>query len=171
MIALKMKKSYKGLVVLLPRILGLVLLLCFPTISGQGTSPAEAQEQSTYVYVAPNVVQVRSANDIFTTFALTNTTEYWFNPRIYLVDLEGDVVRHFAPLLKGFGTWQKSSVSLMPEDFHGSVWILSSQPIVGTAMIHQSSNGSLTLLGSTELKLMEPKAAESLRQRLERLSP
>ncbi len=119
-----------------------------------------------YVYVAPNVIQSR-AHGIFSTLALTNTTEYWFNPRIYLVNADGEVVKEFAPLLKAFATWQKSSVDFLPDDFNGSVWIVSSQPIVASSFMHQiRQDGSLSLLGNTELKGLETVAAESAVQAL-----
>lgn len=119
-----------------------------------------------YVYVAPNLIQSRS-HGIFSTLALTNTTEYWFNPRIYLVDADGRIVQEFSPLLKGFGTWQKTTVDFLPEDFNGSVWIVSSQPIVASSFMHQlREDGSLSLLGNTELRGLEPAAGTAAAQGL-----
>ncbi len=119
-----------------------------------------------HVYVAPNLVQSR-AHGIFSTLTLTNTTEYWFNPRIYLVDADGNVIKQFAPLLKGFATWQKSSVDFLPADFSGSIWIVSSQPVVAAAFIHQiREDGTLSLLGNTGLVDLEPAASVAAAQAL-----
>lgn len=118
------------------------------------------------VYVAPNLVQNRD-HGIFSTLTLTNTSEYWFNPRVYLVNTDGEIVKEFAPLLKGFGTWQKTTVDFLPEDFNGSVWIVSPQPIVASSFIHQiREDGTLGLLGNTELRGLEPAAAEAAAQSL-----
>lgn len=140
------------------RILSVALLLTFA-----GTlllaEADQAQGESTYIYVAPNVIQSRAAA-IFTTFALTNTSEYWFNPRIYLIDPDGEIVARFNPLLKGFGTLQKTTGDFLLEDFQGSVWIVSPQPIVASAFIHQSKlDHSLALLGTAGLEKMEAQAA------------
>jgi hypothetical protein len=129
-------------------------------LSSSAGRAAEGREN--YIYVAPNVIQARALN-VFTTFALTNTTEYWFNPRICLVSPAGDIVHQFVPLLKGFGSWQKASVDLLVEDFIGSVWIVSSQPIVGLALIHQiNEDESLTLVGNAEFERISNPAAEAL---------
>jgi hypothetical protein len=143
--------------------LTLLILLAAPALAED--ADARLAPEIGHVYVAPSVVQSR-AHDIFTTLALTNTSVYWFNPRIYLIDFDGEIVRQFAPLLKGFGTWQKASVDFLAEDFQGSVWIVSPQPIVATAFIHQvKSDGSVALLGNFGLERMEREAAEALRQR------
>ena len=135
-------------------------------IFGQQAETAGAAQTDDQVYVAPNVVQSRDFN-IFTTFALTNTTPYWFNPRIYLINSDGEIVRQFAPLLKGYGTWQKSSVDLIPDDFQGSVWIISAQSIVASAMIHQvKADQSLSLLGTAGIEQMNRDVAEAMLQRV-----
>jgi hypothetical protein len=142
--------------------LTLLSLLALPAYAED--AEARLDSETSYVYVAPNIVHAR-AHDIFTTLALTNTSIYWFNPRIYLIDADGEIVREFAPLLKGFGTWQKTSVDFLPEDFQGSAWIVSAQPIVATAFIHQlKADGSLVMLGSFALERMDREAAEALRQ-------
>jgi len=125
----------------------LVLLIPAGLFSGAKTT-------SKYVYVAPNAVQARELG-IFTTITLTNTTNYWFNPTIYLIDPEGEIITQLAPLLKSFGTWQKASVDILEEDFRGSVWVISPQPIVSASFIHQfNPDGSLSLLGNAKLELV-----------------
>ena len=123
---------------------------------------AEVEELGkTYVYVAPNAVQVEELG-IFTTIALTNTTNYWFNPKIYLIDPDGDVVSQLTPLLKSFGTWQKATVDIVAEDFRGSVWVVSSHPIVSAAFIHQFNlDGGLSLLGNTKLEEVDSTHAQA----------
>lgn len=124
-----------------------------------------AEIQDKYVYVAPNAIQAGDLN-IFTTITMTNTTDYWFNPSIYLIDPEGEVIKQLAPLLKSFGTWQRASVDIVADDFRGSVWVVSPQPIVAAAFIHQlGNNGTLSLLGNSRLELVGSVHAE------ERLDP
>ena len=120
--------------------------------------PARGEEH--YVYVAPNAVQAEDL-DIFTTITLTNTTSYWFNPRIYLIDPNGEIIRQLAPLMTSFGTWQKASIDIVEEDFRGSVWVVSPQPIVSSAFIHQlRDDGSLSLLGNVKLERINSLQAE-----------
>jgi hypothetical protein len=146
-----MKKNQTALLI------GVLLITVLASATGRAAAGRE-----NYVYVAPNVIQARALN-VFTTFALTNTTEYWFNPRICLVNPAGDIVYQFAPLLKGFGSWQKASIDLLLEDFAGSVWIVSSQPIVGLALIHQiNEDGSLTLVGNAKFERISNTAAQAL---------
>jgi len=138
--------------------------LVAPAMGADSTLPTPPE--GGYLYVAPNVFQSK-ANGVFTTFALTNTTPFWFNPHIYLIDADGAVVKEFAPLLKGFGTWQKTTVEFVSEDFQGSIWVVSPQPIVSTAFIHQlRDDGTLTLLGSTELRKLDDAGAASAVQHL-----
>jgi hypothetical protein len=131
---------------------GLLIVLLTQMVSGQAGQ--------NYVYVAPNAVQAQELG-IFTTITLTNTTGYWFNPRIYLIDPNGGIIRQLTPLLKSFGTWQKASVDIIAEDFRGSVWIVSPQPIVSAAFIHQfRDDGSLSLLGNSKLEQIDSVQAE-----------
>lgn len=142
-----------------------VILLAMTWISSAAAEGVPAAGE-VHVYVASNLVQSRS-HGIFSTLTLTNTTEYWFNPRIYLVDTEGNVVKEFAPLLKGFATWQKSSVDFLPEDFSGSIWIVSTQPVVATTFMHQiRGDGTLSLLGNAALVDLEPAAGVAAAQAL-----
>jgi hypothetical protein len=142
-----------------------VTLLAMAWISSAAAEGLPAAGE-VHVYVASNLVQSR-AHGIFSTLTLTNTTEYWFNPRIYLVDAEGNVVKEFAPLLKGFATWQKSSVDFLPEDFNGSIWVVSTQPVVATAFMHQiHDDGTLSLLGNAALVDLEPAAGVAAAQAL-----
>jgi hypothetical protein len=130
-----------------PLIAGLLLVLLSLPAFVQGVEVG-----NNYVYVAPNAVQAEELG-IFTTITLTNTTKYWFNPRIYLIDPDGEIIIQLTPLLKSFGTWQKASVDIVTEDFRGSVWVVSPQPIVSASFIHQfSGDGSLSLLGNTQLE-------------------
>ncbi len=146
--------------------LTVALVISLPTLSAAGSEITQSSATEQTVYVAPNVVQVRSL-DIFTTFALTNATFYWFNPRIYFVNEDGEIVREVAPLLKGYATWQRTSLDLLDEDFHGSVWIVSPQPIVASAFLHQLQDGDkLLLLGNTELRRMDPEVARNALQQL-----
>jgi hypothetical protein len=118
------------------------------------------------VYVASNVVQWEGAN-VFTTFTLTNTTSFWFNPRIYLINLDGEIVRQFAPLIKGFGSWQKPTTELIDEDFQGSVWIISPQPIVASAFIHQlREDGTVSLVATNSLEKIDRDVADAVLERL-----
>jgi hypothetical protein len=118
-----------------------------------------------YIYVAPNAVQAQELG-IFTTVTLTNTTDYWFNPKICLIDPNGEIVGQLTPLLKSFGTWQKASVDIVPQDFSGSIWVISPHPIVSAAFIHQfNEDGGLSLLGNARLELIDNTHAE------ERLNP
>ncbi|GAB4251180.1 MAG: hypothetical protein Kow00109_26970 [Acidobacteriota bacterium] len=146
-----------------------VVVLCFPGGSFAAASagePAQSPAATETVYVAPNVVQAKDLN-VFTTFAITNATPFWFNPRIYLVNQDGEVVRQFAPLLKGFGTWQRTTLDLIDSDFQGSIWIVSPQPIVASAFLHQLRDGrELQLLGNTELRRMDGEVAETALQQL-----
>ncbi len=150
---------------------GILVLLCVPVLSatsgGQSPAAPDASGSASYVYVAPNVLQI-NASQVFSSFTLTNTTPYWFNPQVYLVNLDGEVVRHFSPLLKGFGTWQEASSSLVKEDFQGSIWIVSAQPIVASSFIYQydSATGALTLLGNDKLEQVTPEAADNALQLL-----
>ncbi len=144
----------------LPILVAVVVLLCSPALpAGQAAEP-QSSDSPSYVYVAPNVLEI-DANKIFSSFTLTNTTPFWFNPRVYLVDLDGEIVRQFSPMLKGFGTWQKATIDLLETDFQGSIWILSPQPIVASAFIYQyePKSGGLTLLGNGKLDQVAPEAA------------
>jgi hypothetical protein len=135
----------------------LLILTLSPVLAG-----AEAEElASGHTYVAPNAVQVQELG-IFTTIALTNTTHYWFNAKIYLIDPDGEVVTQLNPLLKSFGTWQKATVDIVAEDFRGSVWVISPQPIVSAAFIHQfNPDGDLSLLGNTKLEEVDSTHAQT----------
>ncbi|MEJ2082952.1 MAG: hypothetical protein P8Y94_12470 [Acidobacteriota bacterium] len=151
--------------------LGIVALLCVPMVSaaseGQSPTAADNSGSTSHVYVAPNVLQL-GANQIFSSFTLTNTTPYWFNLHIYFVNTDGEVVRDFSPLLKGFATWQKPSTEFLADDFQGSIWIVSPQPIVASAFIFQldSKAGSLTLLGNNKLDEVAPESADDALQLL-----
>lgn len=150
---------------------GILVLSCIPVLAatsgGQSTATPDTSSSASYVYVAPNVLQI-GANQVFSSFTLTNTTPYWFNPQVYLVNLDGEVVRHFSPLLKGFGTWQEASTSLLKEDFQGSIWIVSAQPIAASSFIYQydSKAGALALLGNDKLEQISPEAANNALQLL-----
>jgi len=134
----------------------LLLLVAFAQGSELGKS---------YVYVAPNAVQAQEFG-IFTTITVTNTTNYWFNPTIYLIDPDGEIITQLNPLLKSFGTWQKATVDIVTEDFRGSVWVVAPQPVVSAAFIHQFNlDGSLSLLGNSKLEEVNSVQAEA------RLSP
>jgi hypothetical protein len=152
-------------------LLGIMVLVCVPAVAAEsaGQTPAAADnpDSSSHVYVASNVLQI-DANQIFSSFTLTNTTPFWFNPHIYFVNTDGEIVRDFAPLLKGFATWQKPSTEFLSEDFQGSIWIVSPQPIVASAFIFQldSKTGSLTLLGNNKLEQVAPEAADNALQLL-----
>jgi len=140
---------------LISLITGLLLVLVFQTSLLGGSEGG-----TSYVYVAPNAVQ-SSELGIFTTITLTNTTNYWFNPKIILIDPDGEIVSQLTPLLKSFGTWQKASVDIVAEDFRGSVWVVSPQPIVSASFIHQfNSDGSLSLLGNSKLERINSAQAE-----------
>lgn len=105
-----------------------------------------------YVYVASNAIQYQELS-IFVAVAITNTTEYWFNPVIYFLDTDGKVLRKVAPLIKGRSTWQKASSDLVTEDFQGSVWIVSPHPLIATTFIYQLIDSDiLILLGSSNLR-------------------
>lgn len=120
-----------------------------------------------YVYVAPNAVQAQQLG-IFTTVTLTNTTHYWFNPKICLIDPDGEIVKQLTPLLKSFGTWQKASVDIIDEDFRGSIWVIAPHPIVSAAFIHQlGEDGGLSLLGNSKLELIDGAHAEERLDALE----
>jgi hypothetical protein len=120
-----------------------------------------------YVYVAPSAYQSLAQN-IYSSFGLTNLTEYWFNIHIFFVNSNGEIVRKVSPLLKGFGTWQKATVDLLPNDFQGSVWIISEQPVVSSSFIHQiGSDGRLSLLGTVAIEQVDTKLAEPLMLRLD----
>lgn len=143
-----------------PLIAGLLLVLLLQPAFLYGEEIGE-----NYVYVAPNAVQAKELG-IFTTITLTNTTDYWFNPRIYFIDPNGEIVTQLTPLLKSFGTWQKASVDIVAEDFRGSVWVVSPQPIVSASFIHQfNGDGSLSLLGNSKLERINSQHAD------ERLNP
>jgi hypothetical protein len=134
-----------------------------PVLGEQSVSEAVSPSN---VYVGSNVVQVQDA-DVFTTFTLTNTTAFWFNPRVYLINLDGEIVRQFAPLIKGYGSWQKTSVDLISEDFQGSVWIISPQPIVAAAFIHQlRQDGTVSLVATNGLERMDRDEADAAIQHL-----
>lgn len=139
----------------------LVLLLLVP-LSADGTPEAAPQ----HVYVSSTVIH-NAASRVFSSFAVTNTTRFWFNPDIYLVDRDGQVVHHASPLLKGFGTWHDISGSLLSDDFNGSIWIVSSQPLVVNSYTHQADeDGHVTLLASSEAKAMTASAVEAIVQNL-----
>ena len=112
---------------------------------------AIAASIAAYLYVSPAVIQDYELN-IFTTIAITNTTEYWFNPRIFVLDSNGETIYNCAPLLHGRGTWQKASSDLIQDDFKGSIWIVSEQPIEAVTYIHQRDGNKLTLLGAYQMK-------------------
>ena len=138
-----------------PLIAGLLLVLLLQPALLHGE-----ENGKNYVYVAPNAVQARELG-IFTTITVTNTTNYWFNPRIYLIDPDGEIVSQLTPLLKSFGTWQKASVDIVAEDFRGSVWVVSPQPIVSASFIHQfNGDGSLSLLGNSKLERINSEHAD-----------
>jgi hypothetical protein len=139
----------------IPWIAALFLVLILQPGSTKG-----AESGRSYVYVSPNAVQAQELG-IFTTIALTNTTKYWFNATIYLIDPDGEIVTQLAPLLKSFGTWQKATVDIVAEDFRGSVWVISPQPVVSTSFIHQFNlDGSLSLLGNSKLEEVDSLHAE-----------
>jgi len=120
-----------------------------------------------HVYVAPSAYQSLAQN-IYSSLGLTNLTEYWFNAHIYFVDSNGKIVRKVSPLLKGFGTWQRSTRDLIPDDFQGSVWIITGQPIASSAFIHQAvANGGLSLLGTVAIKEVDSSLAAPLMERLD----
>lgn len=151
---------------------GLAVVLCASWAwAEQSPAALDGSTPPSYVYVASSVVQIDSS-DAFTSFTLTNTTPYWFNPQIYLIDLDGVIVRQFSPLLKGFGSWQKASSDLLTGDFQGSVWIISAQPIVASAFIYQydAKAGSLTLLGNSTLERMTPDVASDIVQRVQEMT-
>ena len=136
------------------QVLLLILLGCG---IGYGGEPKEQ-----YIYVAPNAVQAKEF-DIFTTITLTNTTDYWFNPRVYLIDPDGEIIWQLSPLLKSYGTWQKATTDIVTEDFRGSIWVVSPEPIVSSAFIHQiSGKGSLSLLGTAKLERIGGARVETL---------
>jgi hypothetical protein len=146
-----------GDVVMKKEALLLVLIALLIGGAGYGEEPKEQ-----YIYVAPNAVQAREFN-IFTTITLTNTTDYWFNPRVYLIDPDGDIIWQLSPLLKSYGTWQKASTDIVPEDFRGSIWVVSPQPIVSSAFIHQmNGTGLLSLLGTAKLERIGGARVEAL---------
>ena len=135
----------------------LLFLLLVPQSVG-GTPEAAPQ----YVYVSSTVIHDADSG-VFSSFAVTNTTRFWFNPDIYLVNRDGQVVKHSAPLLKGFGTWHEVSGSLLSDEFNGSIWIVSAQPLVVNSYTHQEDQeGHVTLLASTEAKQMITSAVESI---------
>jgi len=139
-------------------ITGLLLLLLLQPSFLCGAGPG-----TNYIYVAPNAVQAKDLG-IFTTITLTNTTKYWFNPCIYLVDPDGEIISRLTPLLKSFGTWQRASVDIVTEDFRGSVWVVSSQPVVSVSFIHQfNADGTLSLIGNSRL---EPVYGQDAEERL-----
>lgn len=145
----------------------LLLVILLLSIPNWETAKAAAPESDGYVYVAPSAYQSLAQN-IYSSLGLTNLTEYWFNVHIFFVDSNGEIVRKVSPLLKGFGTWQRATPDLLPNDFQGSVWIISEQPIVSSAFIHQLGNdGKLSLLGTVEIKQVETKLAEPLMLRLD----
>lgn len=151
----------------LPILIGWMLFgTAEPFAAALGSEPSQGPTTSETVYVAPNVVQAKDLQ-VFTTFAITNATPFWFNPRIYLVNQDGEIVRQFAPLLKGFGTWQRTTLDLIDSDFQGSVWIVSPQPVVASAFLHQlQEGGKLVLLGNTELREMAADVAAVALQQL-----
>ena len=136
----------------------LVLVVAlFVCQAGFGGEPSEQ-----HIYVAPNAVQAKEFG-IFTTVTLTNTTDYWFNPRVYLIDPDGEIILQLSPLLKSYGTWQKASTDIVSEDFRGSIWVVSPEPIVSSAFIHQMNGaGSLSLLGTAKLERISGVRAEAL---------
>ncbi len=143
--------------------LACVLLCVAPAMAEDSVSEAVTPSN---VYVGSNVLQVKDAN-VFTTFTLTNTTSFWFNPRIYLINLDGEIVRQFAPLMKAFGSWQKTSIDLIGDDFQGSVWIVSPQPIVASAFIHQlHDDGTVSLVTTNSLQRMDRDVADAVIQNL-----
>lgn len=139
------------------RIIPIVLFL------GMGVLMAESAPQKTYyVYVAP-IVKHDPAHGVFTTFAVTNTTQWWFNPSVNLVNSEGDKTATIVPLMKGFGTWQSTTYSIIGEPFHGSVWIVSAEPLIGFCYIHQlHEDGTIGLIANAKLELMEQTTSDSL---------
>ena len=141
--------------------LGVAVVAAEPSSTTNETTTTTAS-----ILVGSNVIQT-SEYHIFTSFTLTNTTPFWFNPQIYLIDANGVIVRKFAPLIKSFGTWQKPSGDFIDEDFQGSIWIVSSQPLVASAFIYQyePESGKLTLLGNSQLSTVTPEAADAALQR------
>ena len=149
-------------------LLGIAVLVCVPAAAtGQSTAPSDTSTPPSYVYVAPNVLQF-DAERVFTSFTLTNTTAFWFNPQVYLIDLDGVIVRRFSPLLKAFGSWQKPSTDLLDEDFQGSIWIVSSEPIAASVFMYQYSpkDGALTSLGSGKLEQVSAEVAAGVLKRV-----
>lgn len=120
--------------------------------SGQPLPDVPSESESNYVYLAPNVIQNADAG-VFSSFAFTNTSPYWFNLSVYLVSTEGEIVLQLTPLLKGFGTWQQSSGALIQENFQGSIWVVSAHPLVGVSMNYQLRAGNqLSNLATVQLE-------------------
>lgn len=141
----------------------LLILLSHPAQAARKEGDQPLHQVTQLIYLAPNVIQ-KSEADVFTSFAVTNTTPYWFNVRIYLISAEGEIVQERTPLLKGYGTWQQSSGDLTEEDFQGSIWMISPYPLIAVSMNYQLlQDGKLTHLATVRLEKLDSDEEASLR--------